>query len=49
MVRKGDTGGAVVMSVEHTEGHETMYEGEISDLPRDTGLLLRTNVKSRKS
>jgi len=32
MSNNGDTGGVVVTSVEHTEGHETMDEKQISDV-----------------
>ena len=37
MSNNGDTGGVVVTSVEHTEGHETMDEKQISDVGITTG------------
>ena len=37
MSRNGNTGGAVVTSTEHTEGHETMDEDSIPDTGTTTG------------
>ncbi len=46
MTSYGDTGGSVVTSTEHTEGHEVMDEDQISDVGITetwvTGLLLYT-------